>query len=80
MKRTAALRCTLKRSQRGCALRISLAVEESLHLAQALSQGWDSPHKNSRLKPTGCPGVTRLRDVAVRVKKSRQKSPLADFY
>ena len=39
MKRTAALRCTLKRSQCGCALRISLAVEESLHLAQALSQG-----------------------------------------
>ena len=39
MKRTAALRCTLKRSQGGCALRISLAVEESLHLAQALSQG-----------------------------------------
>ena len=39
MKRTAALRCTLKHSQRGCALRMSLDVEESLHLAQALSQG-----------------------------------------
>ena len=35
---TAALRCTLKRSQRGCALTLGLAVEESLGLAQALSQ------------------------------------------
>ena len=38
MVRAAALRCTLKRSQCGCAVRIGLAVEESLHLAQALSQ------------------------------------------
>ena len=76
---TAVLRCTLKRSQRGCALRLGLAVEESLPLAQALSQE-GILLKTSRLKATGCPGVTRLRDAAVRAKRSRQKNPLADFY
>ena len=81
MVRAAALRCTLKRSQCGCAVRIGLAVEESLHLAQALSQkGALLTKKPSRLKPTGCRGVTPVRDVAARAKKSSQKSPRADFY
>ena len=42
---TASLRCTLKHSQCGCALRNGLAVEQSLRLAQALSQEGFSSQK-----------------------------------
>ena len=80
MKRTAALRCTLKRSQCGCALRISLAVEESLHLAQALSQEGILLAEKQQVEAYGVSWSDSSERCGCEGQEITSKNPLADFY